>query len=311
MLNFDSNTFYFIASTLFAVLFFFLGVYYNKKLLNRMELSFVLNEWLPIITTVKDIQFLQLINYVPPQNTNVYYLKAAIANTGNIDIDNLNIHKAMNIRFPDGYTIVREAHYSNNDLEIDSNYKKNEINATWNLFKPTEIIYFELILETNEIVTQTELEKKIKINHRISNLKKIKIFSVYPHSLKEYDKMIKTSNFLLIGTVVTLVLWVYLIFINKARVASGIKIPLKRLKIESAETFYRINDSMVKFTSDSHNYIVKLKDISKVFIVKPDNHNSQYLGALFAMGFLFVLILLSNLYYRKSRKRALIINNIS
>jgi len=96
-----------------------------------------------------------LVNYDPPQNTNVYYLKAVVGNTGNIDIEKSTIHKSLKVKFPDDFVIVKEKHYSNYEVDSDLKVEDNSFILDWNLLKPTEIVYVELIIENQTKIYTT------------------------------------------------------------------------------------------------------------------------------------------------------------
>ena len=307
MSNFDSGAIYFIASTLFSVMFFFLGIYYSKKLLNKIEISFILNEWLPIITTAKDTQFLELVNYDPPQNTNVYYLKAVVGNTGNIDIEKSTIHKALKVKFPKDFVIVKEKHYSNYEVDSDLKVDDNSFILNWNLLKPTETIYVELIIETKQKFTQPELEEQIDISHRIVNISKIKIFSIYPSSLSYYTSSYKTANYFLLIVTILMLMWEYLIYRSQQREISY-NYPTKNLKFGTVQGFSRVNDSLVSFDSDNEQYTLLIRDVPKYFItIKETAMFSPYFWPFIVPFVMFLLLLFVRYDTKKKLKRAQII----
>lgn len=308
----DSNALYFIAGTLLTILLFVVGIYYNKKLINRIEASFVLSEWLPIITTTKDIQFLQLVNYKPPQDTNVYYLKAALANSGNLDIDQSIIQQGISIEFPDDFLIVKSEVYSFDETEVNSTVDRNLLTIDWKLLKPSEKNYVELILESKDIWKQNDLEKKLVIKHRIVNLSKVKVFSIYGRDLKSFNEKIRTSNWLMLGCFFMALLWSYFIYEAKHRDITTFY-PGKNFETYSADNFHRINDSVVVFSVENREYAIKTNEISKYFKIDQNSSNSfqPYLIVFAVTGIMFCMLLFINLHERRARKRAMIFSDVS
>lgn len=308
----DSNALYFITGSLLTILLFVVGIYYNKKLINRIEASFVLSEWLPIITTAKDIQFLQLVNYKPPQDTNVYYLKAALANSGNLDIDQSIIQQGISIEFPDDFLIVKSEVYSFDQTEVNSTVNGNILKIDWKLLKPSEKNYIELILESKELWKQNDLERKLIIKHRIVNLSKVKIFSIYGRDLKPLNEKIRTTNWMMFGCVFLALLWSYFIYEGQHRDITTFY-PNKNFETYSADSFQRINDSIVVFSVENKKYAIKTTELSKYFKIAHKSPESfePYVGAVVVSGIMFSLMLFINLYERRSRKRAMIFSDVS
>ena len=113
---------------------------------------------------------------------NAFVLKTELSNSGKNDIDNSKIKKPISIILPDDYKWIDFAISDEVNLPEASATKinDNEIMLTWELLKSGESIKTEAFVtsknvsETKESITAIKFFNDIKLDYRISNIRKIR-----------------------------------------------------------------------------------------------------------------------------------------
>lgn len=167
---------YFLIGIVISVILAYWGIWHSNKNRTVTQLSIVDQIWMNLLSTFEDnFKTLKIENYQLPINTNLYYYKGTIINTGNTDIDKLKVYKPFKISLPQNFKIVEfkvQKKYVN-EIGLSKQKLENDIIFEWELLKPLESFSFELILECSKAHNKLEFQKEIKLSHRISDLKKI------------------------------------------------------------------------------------------------------------------------------------------
>jgi hypothetical protein len=174
-----------IVSVLVTIIGVYIGVKYTFKQKRNTELTFLKNSCIPLFDAiVKNLDGIE-INYQGEKiGENLILFKGTFINTGNVDIDNLIIHKPLSIKLPENcawkeYKIIG----SSNGLNIKVNKLKNYLEFEWELLKEGEHFTFDSLVEynSNKLIEPedsdlvTSLLNKISFDHRITNLKSLKM----------------------------------------------------------------------------------------------------------------------------------------
>ena len=114
---------------------------------------------------------------------NLILFKGTFFNNGNIDIEKSIIHKPLEIELPANYHWVRHKIIDSSEgLEVNSQTNNNKLSFEWDLLKEGEYFTFDSLVEYKSKAENNDeynvdigkgLIRKMKINHRITNLKKV------------------------------------------------------------------------------------------------------------------------------------------
>jgi hypothetical protein len=132
-------------------------------------------------TIVKNLDEIEIYFQKKKINENIVLFKGTFFNGGNVDIEKTIVHKPLEIELPLNYTWVKYKIIDASDgLEIKTSLIGNKLVFEWDLFKEGEFFTFDSLIEyeasqdnSNSSDVGRSLVKKININHRITDLKKI------------------------------------------------------------------------------------------------------------------------------------------
>ena len=152
------------------------GIWHTNKSKTKTSISLLDQNWMSLLTTFEDnFKILKLENYQLPLNTNLYYYKGIILNSGNTDIYDSRIFSPLKIKLGENQKILELRLNKKQGDQIGLQYEKldDSVTFTWNLLKPLESFSFELIIETKKVYGKYSFQNVFKVDHRIADVKKI------------------------------------------------------------------------------------------------------------------------------------------
>lgn len=189
----NNETILAILSVIVTIIFGYFGIRYTLKYRKRTEIIFLKNNSISLFkSVVKNLEDVEITFKGKKINENLILFKGTFFNNGNFDIDKSIVHKPLEIELPDNYFWIRHKLVDkSNDLIINSVTTDNKLVFNWDLLKEGEYFTFESLVEykskpeeTNPLLNATKgLIKNMKINHRITNLKKVDKKNTIPRPL--------------------------------------------------------------------------------------------------------------------------------
>lgn len=171
-----------IVGLLVTIFLGYLGLKYTLKFRKKTEIIFLKNTSISLFKTiVKNLDDIE-INYQGKKiNENLILFKGTFFNNGNIDIEKSIIHKPLEIELPTNYKWVMHKLIDHSEgLEIESSLIDNKLVFKWDLLKEGEYFTFDSLVEYKSDKDDKDnsdagkkLLKRVKINHRITDLKNI------------------------------------------------------------------------------------------------------------------------------------------
>lgn len=161
----------------------YLGLKYTLKYRKKTEIIFLKNSSLSLFKTiVKNLDEIEINFQGKKINENLILFKGTFFNNGNIDIEKSIVYKPLEIELPDNYSWVSNKIIDSSDgLDIELKQVENKLIFQWDLLKEGEYFTFDSLVEYKAQEEESEninigrkLLKDININHRITDLKKIK-----------------------------------------------------------------------------------------------------------------------------------------
>ncbi len=161
----------------------YLGLKYTLKYRKKTEIIFLKNSSLSLFKTiVKNLDEIEINFQGKKINENLILFKGTFFNNGNIDIEKSIVYKPLEIELPDNYSWVSNKIIDSSDgLDIELKQVENKLIFQWDLLKEGEYFTFDSLVEYKTQEEESEninigrkLLKDININHRITDLKKIK-----------------------------------------------------------------------------------------------------------------------------------------
>lgn len=161
----------------------YLGLKYTLKYRKKTEIIFLKNSSLSLFKTiVKNLDEIEINFQGKKINENLILFKGTFFNNGNIDIEKSIVYKPLEIELPDNYSWVSNKIIDSSDgLDIEIKQVENKLIFEWDLLKEGEYFTFDSLVEYKTQEKESEnlnigrkLLRDININHRITDLKKIK-----------------------------------------------------------------------------------------------------------------------------------------
>lgn len=294
----------FFAGVIVNIIFYYLGLWDNKKNKTKTDLLLNIEEFVPILSTGREIQFLDLKDYNATLNNNVYYLIASLVNIGDNDIPAINIYKNFSISFPIEYKVSKvSAYVTTEGIDPVTELRSNEIQLSWKLLKRAEKIKLEIIIETLDSSSLDDIKKIIEpnINHRIENVQKIKINSINTQDKERLQSRKPYLNFVMLILIGMICFISYRTFSYNSSIKPIIKIELSRNNEGIVSDLKYYNDSVASYQLNKQMYFVKYEEIPRLFEIvttKQKHYRSYALSYYFA----FLLILAFQLSIRSNRR---------
>lgn len=182
-----------IISLIMSGLFGIYKIFSASKNRSYAEIRLIERNWIPLITTNFNELSQTNIEHKLPFDSNQYYYRGTIINSGTIDIYKTLILKPVKIEFEEEIKVM-SFKFSEMHNEIELNYKlqENKVEINWDILKPLEKFSFELIIESKNNLKIYEFNQMLKINCRIAGIEKIEKTSSW--SLKNYKKQFLTES---------------------------------------------------------------------------------------------------------------------
>jgi hypothetical protein len=176
-----------IISLVMSGLFGIYKIFNSAKNQSSTELSLIDRNWIPLITSnLSELSHIK-IEHNLPFDSNQYYYRGTIINSGTIDIHNGLILKPLKIAFEKDCEILNfTITESENEIELIINATDKDVSISWDLLKPLEKFSFEMIIESKENLKIYKFNEMFKITSRIAGIEKIKMNSFL--SLKDSGK---------------------------------------------------------------------------------------------------------------------------
>ena len=267
------DTIYFISGLIISIILTYWGIWHSNLSKSNVELTLIHQDTIPLFNTHEEkYKVLNLGNYKPPFNTNQYYYRGTVMNTGGNDIYKNNIVKPLIISFEDDFKVL-EFSIINSDSDIQLTFEQLEksVILKWDLIKPLEKFSFQIILESQINHELYTLKSKIKADARIADLKKINTITIgaLQNIKKNFVKeSIPTYTFL----VLFLGAFFYLFYVGLTSFYSPshtLKYPIvSNSSSDLTELLYHHPDSIKIITKNGMN-IIPLKDINSFVKIQP------------------------------------------
>jgi len=172
-----------ILSVIATIIFGYFGIRYTLKYRKRTEIIFLKNSSISLFkTVVKNLDDIEIKFQGKRIDENLILFKGTFFNNGNVDIDKSIVHKPLEIELPADYSWIRHKLIDSSDgLIINSTINENKLIFDWDLLKEGEFFTFDSLVEyknisetdASELDFTKRLIKNMKINHRITNLRKV------------------------------------------------------------------------------------------------------------------------------------------
>lgn len=182
-----------IISLIMSGLFGIYKIFNSSK--NRLyaEIRLIERNWIPLITTNFNELNQTNIEHKLPFDSNQYYYRGTIINSGTLDVYKALILKPVKLEFEKEVKILSFKFLEKqNDIELNFELQENKVDINWDLLKPLEKFSFELIIESKHNLKIYEFNQILKINCRIAGIEKIEKTSSW--SLKNSKKQFLTES---------------------------------------------------------------------------------------------------------------------
>jgi hypothetical protein len=286
----------FILGIIFTGLVGWLGILYARKIRDRVNIKLLGENYLSLLSTFND-QFnsLRFEVYQLPTNTNVYYYKFSLINTGTKDIDKPKIFEPVEVAFPDGCKIIESKinKTSSDKIHLSITPQNNKLTINWDLLKPNESLTIDTLIESAGILAQPEFEKKVIINHRIADLAKIDLINVSDIPKKPINNFVTNHLFNLlvfIGFIVLLSFAEYNAIRNYNRPPIKIdydlllKSNLQPVQIKSYDTAHAY------LVQGSNSSVYPISRFNDLVLLKPHIYfEERDMSGMIVIGFLLAL----------------------
>lgn len=182
-----------IFSVIATIIFGYFGIRYTLKYRKKTEIIFLKNSCISLFkAVVKNLDDIEINFQGKRIDENLILFKGTFFNNGNIDIDQSIVHKPLEIELPAEYSWIRHKLIDSSDgLNVNSSINGNKLIFEWDLLKESEYFTFDSLVEfknTNKEKNSEDdftrgLIKNMKINHRITNLKKVNKENTIPRPM--------------------------------------------------------------------------------------------------------------------------------
>jgi len=202
----DTNLILAVIGIAITIILGYIGLKLTLKNRKKIEIIFLKNTCISLFRTIeKNLEDLEINFQGKKINENLILFKGTFLNSGNIDIEKQIVYKPLEIELPAQYNWLRvKIIDASEGLEINSTFIDNKIFFVWDLLKEGEYFTFDGLIEykakNGEIDTSDiskKLESTLKINHRITDLKKVKRENSVPKP--SHLSVIIIFNVLLLG----------------------------------------------------------------------------------------------------------------
>lgn len=172
------------------------GIYYTKSSIKNSDVSLICHSIIPIFSTLQKRFDNIKIEYSGNQiSENLIYLKFTFVNNGKFDIDKEKIFKPLELEFPDNYKVLecKISEKSSDDIISNITINDNKTTIEWDLLKMNEYLSLELFLDLPKDdtgINASNITKKLKLNFRIADLRRINILDYKNNKPKKLTSML-------------------------------------------------------------------------------------------------------------------------
>lgn len=302
-----------ILSVIATIIFGYFGIRYTLKYRKRTEIIFLKNCSISLFkTVVKNLDDIEINFQGKKIDENLILFKGTFFNNGNIDIDQSIVHRPLEIELPLEYSWIRHKLIDSSDgLNINSSIIGNRLIFEWDLLKEGEYFTFDSLVEYKNTNKEESSENdfsrglinNMKINHRITNLKKISKDNTIPHPMPV--SIIFFMSIIILGLVIIASYFSFGQFLfpdykllNEVNINSCNQ--FVELKIKNSEYINLLNESGNEIKQISRTDLPKVIG-NQIKIIKGNiNYLSfSFLGFLAIFYFIFWIALLISEYKEK------------
>lgn len=135
-----------------------------------------------------------------PIDTNLIYIKGAIANTGSIDINKHHDTNSIFVKLPEGCEWLDiKTTKTSNDLSSNITIEEpTKARLTFDILKRNEYVVFESIIKASSDIKNTGLDSLLTFNHRYENTDKIEQQSINRNKIRRFTGRIVSYMLILV-----------------------------------------------------------------------------------------------------------------
>ena len=169
-----------------TIIFGLLGILYVLKYRDRVSLSYMEEDCIPLFESiVKNMEGIDIRYENQRISPSVALLKGCFINTGNKDIDQSIIHEPVSLLLPEKNKWLKAMVVSTSPrVGAKINTKANVLELSWDLLKKNEFIRFDALIQAEEAIVD-RVGSKIAFTQRITNLDKVER-QIWPLALSRY-----------------------------------------------------------------------------------------------------------------------------
>lgn len=173
----DSSIIIGVVGVVATLVFGFLSIDLFKRKRYPGKVTYVKLSLIDLLNNVaNNFEEIKLLHDDSPINKNLMYIKGALINNGDIDINSTSTEKDITIELPENCTWldVKPTHHSKG-LSVSINKETGrEAAFHFDLFRKNEFVQFEGLIESDQNYMSSDmLESELVFTHRIENTSKI------------------------------------------------------------------------------------------------------------------------------------------
>ncbi|MGY6648230.1 hypothetical protein [Wenyingzhuangia sp. IMCC45574] len=256
----DKSTLIGIVGILLTIVFGFLSIDLFKRKKYPGKITYVKLTLIDLLNNIaNNFREIKLLHQDQPINKNIIYIKGAILNNGDIDINSKLTEKDISIKLPDKckWLDIKPTEYSEGlspKIKIDN---LDTATFDFDLFRRNEFIQFEGLIESEDkFMASDVLENQLSFSHRIENTSKIQKKVLLSEKEIKKKKKYATRTSILVLILIFFVSFTYIFNLFGIR----------------AENIYynEINNKNISYSATLENETVVLKTV--------DNEDKLYIS---------------------------------
>lgn len=286
----DSGVILGIVGIVATILFGFLSFDLFKRKRYPGKVTYIKLSLIDLLNNVaNNFKEIKLLHHDSPIKKNIIYIKGALINNGDIDINSQLIEKNISVHLPEKckWLDIKITELSEG-LSANVETKYNEIAIfTFDLFKRNEYLQFEGLIEaSNDGIRAETIESKMIFKHRIENTRKIEAKNfVSEKEIKE-----KTFGYLITFSLVLLLL--VLLPLLASKFGKEQKVVYFTQKDQSTDKLYKVEleGDLIELSpiiDDGKKFRISVQEFNDSYIAstKKLNFRQVFKGQFWLMAF--------------------------
>jgi hypothetical protein len=309
----DNSTIIGIIGVVATLVFGFLSFDLFKRKKYPGKITYVKLSLIDLLNNVaNNFKEIKLLHNDSPIKKNIIYIKGALLNNGDIDINGQLTEKDISAQLPENckWLDIKATEFSEG-LSVDINITNdNKAIFKFDLFRKSEFVQFEGLIEVKEIeLSADNIESGIVFNHRIENTSKIEKKNLL--TKKEIKKKKKNAIVFSIGFLLILLVFASTFIFNVFGTKSEKVFFTKNNSANNEFYQIRLKDSMVELNPISTNieeFSIPIKEFNITYKASEkqltfwEKFKEEYWILSLQFGLLLILVIWELLDINKAKR---------